>query len=61
MSQATGIGEDALLLEIEDLLEKRQIKGRIDLIDKVSSLCRLPSHYKEADCIIDSTSQRVGP
>lgn len=36
MSSATGIGEDALLLEIEELLEKGQIKGRIDLIDKVS-------------------------
>lgn len=36
MSSATGIKEDSLLLEIEELLEKGQIKGRIDLIDKVS-------------------------
>ena len=42
MSSATGIGEDALLLEIEDLLVKGQIKGRIDLIDKVS--CQVLLH-----------------
>lgn len=40
MSSATGIAVDPLLSEIEDLLEKGKLKGKIDLIDKVSCVYR---------------------
>lgn len=44
MSTSIRIEEDQLLSEIEGLLEKGEIKGKIDLIDKVS-----PSRHREAE------------
>lgn len=35
MSAATGMPEDSLLFEVEQLIESGQIKGKIDLIDNV--------------------------
>ena len=42
MSNSLGISQDMLLMEIEQLVEKGKINGRIDLIDKVcpASSCK---------------------
>jgi hypothetical protein len=37
MSSATGIAETHLLAQLEDLIEQKKVKGKIDLIDMVSS------------------------
>jgi COP9 signalosome complex subunit 1 len=38
MSNSLGMSQDILLMEIERLVEKGKIKGRIDLIDQVRPL-----------------------
>jgi hypothetical protein len=38
MSSSLGTSQDMLLMEIERLVEKGEIKGRIDLIDQVCPL-----------------------
>lgn len=61
MSSATGINEDSLLCEIEDLLEKGQLKGRIDLIDKVGSTSRTLTDMVKKLISPDIPNQRIGP
>jgi hypothetical protein len=42
MSKSLGMSQDMLLMELEQLVEKGKIKGRIDLIDQVCPL--IPTH-----------------